>query len=353
MTSSGSRRGWGGRVLHFLFVSATVGSVLVLGSISQAHGQSGAALTRRVTVRSEPPGAMVWTKDGRNLVCTNTLTPGTIELEFHDTSDVRKVLLRRFGYADKNLEITPSDEKIGATLGEPTSYFFVTADNAPADLKKLNTSLKEEFQKAILDDPEALRCVPLELDSMAVVKNQATSEVTLLANISLDRSFGGSPFRVASRALRAEQPQKMGAVALESGIADLMARLRRITAGFPEVKVIQVACMYSGTQPYLDTDVVSSIRAETTQRTVYVTQSHYALGPSGYQFVTQSVPVMQNVTRVVPYNEEVSSVSDREVEKAITFVISAAEIPDTMDKKTVTDAVLRYGNIIVSKARPK
>jgi hypothetical protein len=321
--------------------------------VGRAAGQDPSPLTRRVAVTSEPPGAMVWTKDGRNLLCTNTLTPGTIELEFHDTSDVRKVLLRRFGYADKNLEIKPSDEKIGGTLGEPTSYFFATADNAPADLKKLNASLKKELQQAILDDPEALRCVPLELDSMAVVKNEATGDVILLVNISLDRSFGGSSLRAASHAPRGEQPQKMGAVALESGIADLMARMRHITAGFPEVKVLQVACAYSGTEAYLDTEVVSSIRSQFTQKQVYVTQGSWSLGPSGWNFVQRSVPVMVGQTQLVPYNEEVTSVKDREVEKAITFVIRAADIPDTTEKKTVTDAVLRDGAIIVSKTRPK
>jgi len=326
--------------------------VFALGPSSQAHGQSPVPYTRRVAVTSDPAGAMTWTKDGRNLVCTNTSTPGTIELEFHGDDDVRRILLRRFGFADKSLEIRPNDERVEVTLGEPTS-FFATADNAPADLEKLNAGLKNEFQKMVLDDQEALRYAPLELDSIAVVKNEATGGVTLLANISLDRSFGGSAFRVAGRSLRNEQPQRMGAVALDSGIGEVVALLRHLTAGFPEVKVLQVTCAYSGTEVFLDSETVTLVAVSQTQETVNLSMGSWSLGPTGWNFVQIPVPVTRTETHYAPYQTEVTTMKDREVEKAIIFMIAGTDIPDTADMKVVNEAILQSGTIIVSRTRPK
>jgi hypothetical protein len=67
------------------------------GSIP-AGGQNTAAQSHVVAVRSDPPGAMIWKKEGRDYTCTKTLTPGTVELAFHGDNDLQRFQVRRFGY---------------------------------------------------------------------------------------------------------------------------------------------------------------------------------------------------------------------------------------------------------------
>ena len=71
--------------------------------ISRAGGQNTQMLSRSVTVSSDPPGATIWTKEGRLYTCTNALTPATFVLKFHGENDAKQILLRRFGYANQQL----------------------------------------------------------------------------------------------------------------------------------------------------------------------------------------------------------------------------------------------------------
>jgi hypothetical protein len=45
---------------------------------------------------------------------------------------------------------------------------------------------------------------------------------------------------------------------------------------------------------------------------------------------------------------EVTVVKDQEADGAITFVMPVAQIPDTMDKKAITEAVLAKGTIYLA-----
>jgi len=44
-------------------------------------------------------------------------------------------------------------------------------------------------------------------------------------------------------------------------------------------------------------------------------------------------------------------VKDQEAERAITFVMPAAQIPDTLDKKAISDAVLASGKILIGSVK--
>jgi len=314
----------------------TIGVSLVgFVCVVRVGAQETQTLTRTITITSDPPGATVWKKEGTTLTCLDIITPGTVELKFHGAGDLQKIRLRKFGYKGRNLDVKPPDDKVNAALGDPAPDSFLVTDDAKPELKQLNDGLSEEFQKKIFADSEAFRCVPFELGFVQVVDDGG--ELTLGVVVVLDRSFGGSAFRLASHAVgRDERTQKMAQLTLENGIADLLARIHRIAAKFPKLKVITVSCLYPTTEAYvvtIDTPLIT--RAYTVEE---VLKPGGGYGPG-------------LVWHTGTGTREDTEVKDRDVERVIKFVVTAAQIPDTLDKKAITDAVLAVGKIGLAESR--
>jgi ankyrin repeat protein len=285
---------------------------------------------------------MIWKKEGRDYTCTNTLTPGTVELAFHGDNDLQTLRVRRFGYSGVNLDVKPTDKEIGAELklSKSVSSSLLVESDAPSDFKQLNEALKKEWENTLLTDPEAFRCAPFDLDSVRLIKNNETGAIELDVALELDRPFGGSAFRLASHTPNPqERNQKAGQVALDNGIAEVLGRFHRIAAKFPAVKDIVISGSYSMTQAYLAT--------EKTSRQEIQTKLVLQLVPSsgGGQHL-QAVPE----TKILTVTDENDVVKDREGERAITFVMPTAQIPDTLDKKAISDAVLAMGKISLDKS---
>ncbi len=312
--------------------------LLGLASLSRAGGQNTTAQSRVVAVKSDPSGAMIWKKDGRDYTCTNTLTPGTVELTFHGDNDVQRLKVRRFGYSARNLDVKPTDKEVDAVL-DPKNYqssFGVLSDAAP-DFKQMSDALKKEFEKTLLLDQEAFRCAPFDLAWILLYKNE-TEAADLDVVLKLDRSFGGPAFRLASHAANSQERfQKMGQVALENGIAEILGRFHRIAAKFPDVKVIRVIGYYATTETVLDTRSITSVQ---THLEAYNPVLNGPVRPaSGLAMRTTVGTVRHDVFE------------DQDAERTITFVMPAAQIPDTLDKKAITDAVLAVGEIITGRVQ--
>jgi len=310
--------------------------LLGFSGLTKAAGQGTTTQLHAVAVRTEPPGATIWKKDGRDYTCTNSLTPGTVDLSFHGEMDVQRLKLRRFGYAPKVLDVKSTDKELEATL-DPKNYetSFLLASDAPPDLEKLNNALRTEFGKTLLFDQDAFRCAPFELYFIHLAKDKETGAPNLNVALRLDRSFGGPAFRLASHNSNPqERHQQMGQVALENGMGEVLARFHRVAAKFPELKVITVLGFYSTTEAVLETERVSSMRNEQ-----YV-EHGATLGIDGNMHSNTL-----QMHSVQTWNEN-TVVKDRTVEKAITFIVPAAKIPDSLDQKAISDAVLAEGQVI-------
>jgi hypothetical protein len=272
--------------------------------------------------------------------CMNNLTPGTVELTFHGDGDVQRLRLRRFGCPAKNLDVKSTDKQVGAVLGQPYSKSFLIADQATLHLKQLNATLKKEFEKTLLANQDAFRCAPFDLDYIHLDKDKETEAVDLTVAIKLDRSFGGPAFRLASHARNTpERLQKMGQAALEGGIAEILARFHRITAKFPDLKVITVLCSYLTTEAVLDTQTF--VNMEVVQVPTHVNVYDF----NGKYLYSRDEVRME----VAPRTRKTTVVKDQAAERFITFVMPTAQIPDTLDKKAISDAVLAAGKIILAK----
>jgi hypothetical protein len=307
----------------------------------QASGQNTATQSHVVAVKSDPPGAMIWKKEGRDYVCTNTPTPGTVELAFHGDNDLQRLRVRRFGYSGLNLNVKSTDKEVGATLREPHYKSFLLADDAAPDLKQLNEALKSEFEKTILPDQEAFRCAPFELDYTFLTKDKETGTVELNVALRLDRSFGGPAFRLASHSPNSqERHQKMGQVALENGMAEVLGRFHSLASKFPEVKTIFVRGSYSTTEAVLDTETIAP--------TFYSNTTQTPISRIGSDGMVHRTGTIYTTTQGWTGGGENTVVKDQEADRAITFVMPAAQIPDTLDKKAISDAVLAKGTIYLA-----
>lgn len=308
--------------------------LLGLAGPIQIAGQNAVPQSHVVAVKSDPPGAMIWKKEGRDYTCTNILTPGAVELAFRDDSDVQRLRLRRFGYSAKNLDVKPTDQEVRAVLlGKPVSESFLLTSDAPPDIEQLNEPLKKEFENTILADPEAFRCAPFDLYFIHLGKDKEEGDAELSVVLWLDRSFGGQAFRLASHAATTqERHEKMGQVALENGMGEVIGRFHRLAANFPDLKVISVSGIYSTTDAVLD--------HERTQALVTRMITGQVLGPGGGYH-----PGLVSVTAQVTIENDV--VKDQAAQRGITFNMPAARIPDTLDKKAISDAVLATGKIIL------
>lgn len=309
--------------------------LLGFAGLVQAGGQNTATLSHGVAVRSDPSGAVIWQKEGRDYTCTNTVTPGTVELTFHGDADVRILRLRRFGYPGRNIDVKPTDQNVGAALGPPDSGSFLIANDAGPDLKQLNAAVKKEFEETFLTDQDVFRCALFDLDYVHLDKDKGMEAVDLNVALKLDRSFGGPAFRLASRAGNTpERRRRMGQAALEGGIAEILARFHRLAARFPDLKVITVLCSYATTEAVLETERTSNIHEQ-----AYIDPGLNLGGDGNYHYNTWQF-------RTVTRTDENTVVKDLAAEKTITFVMPTAQIPDTLDKKAISAAVLAVGKIL-------
>lgn len=323
---------------YWLTGTTFVISLVALTGIPHAAAQNAETLSRTITVTSDPPGATVWKKEGTTLTCMDTVTPGTVELKFRGANDSQRIRLRKFGYRGKNLDVRLTDDKVTAALRDLSPSSFLVTDDVKPELKQLNEGLEKEFQETIFADPEALRCAPFELHDVHVMDDEG--DLTLGVAIILDRSFGGPAFRVASHAMSADvRRQKTAQIALENGIANLLAHIHSITAKFPSLKVITIICSYPSTEAYLDTRTIDI----TNRQPVTTTANSYNYSTGRWE--------NRNVTewKTTYGHSKVTEVKDRDIERIIKFVMPAAQIPDTRDKKTISDAVLAVGKISLAE----
>lgn len=298
-----------------LLLVLQTGSACVLGfaGIVVAGTQDTTPHSAVVTVTSDPPGAMIWKKEGRDYTCTKNVTPGTVELIFRGKDDVQKLRLSRFGYESASLIVNAADQRVAATLAK-RSLFHEPEGDAPSDLRQLSTRAKKEFEEAVDAGSDAFLCGPFEFVDISVREQNGTRFLGVA--IALERSFGGPDFRLASRLRNAqERRQRMARAVLEGAVAEILARFRVVAAKLPELKDIFVSASYTTTESALDSEPQYFTRVYTQHYSTY------------------------RVDTYVRHREDKSIVVDQTVLKALTFSMPVARIPATLDKKAVSEAV--------------
>jgi len=298
-----------------------------------AHGQNPQTLTRSVAVTSEPTGAVIWKKDGRNYTCANATTPAVIDLTFHGENDVKQILLRRFGYSSQKLVVDAAHDKATTKLVAWGAPFFTPAPDAIPEVRKLDASLKKEFELAFAGGNDPFLCSPFEFRSIGVVQSDARHQLELGVLLDLRLSAVSKDLNVARKAPGnpSDRLEKMARVELEGGVAEIVARFRAVVAGFPEIKGVFVACNYSTSEAVLHTS--------TSTESFVANVPDTPLTPSFQRNVTGMH--LETGTMVV----KTSELQDEAAQRTITFSIPLASIPIGGDKTLITAIVLAKGTV--------
>jgi hypothetical protein len=329
-------------------LAVLVCSLVALAGVYEAAAQDTQTLSHRVTVASDPPGATIWTKEGRLYTCTNALTPATLQLTFHGENDAQQLLLRRFGYANQELLLDAAHDKAAARLAAWGAPFFTPSEDAPPEVRSLDASLKKEFEKGLIAGNDAFPCAPFEFQSIGVVKSDERHELELGVLITLGPSAAAKNLNAARRSQGSSEERlgKMAEAALEGGVAEVIARFRDVAAKFPEIKGIFLACSYSTTEAVLGTEYRYQRGTTATTTTSHLPgpgDTTYAVDGTNYVVCTTCTTTTTTTTpsRWIPY----TVVKDQAAVRTLTFAIPLAKLPATGDKKAVTKAVLSGGAI--------
>ena len=286
-------------------------------------------LSRAVTVTSDPPGATIWTKEGRVYACTSTSTPATVQLTFHGENDVKEIVLRRFGYASQKLSLDAAHDRATASLVAWGAPFFTPSGDVPPEVRSLDSKLKKEFEETLIAGGDAFPCTPFEFRSIGVVKSDERHQLELGVLVVLGPSSVAKNLRVAGHNYNNSEDRlrQIGRVALEGGLAQIIARFRDIAAKPPEIKGVFLACSYSTTESALETQFTPYTHTVLVREpTVGTVESHLE-------------------QRAVQDWQEATVVKDQAAVRTLTVAVPLAKIPATADAKAVTAAVLSEGSI--------
>lgn len=290
-------------------------------------GQTAQAQIKKVMLTSDPPGASIWTKQGRDYKCSDSVTPTPFELTFYGSHDVKQILLTRFGYSNVRLKVAAADEKIGAKL-EPVTVAPTLGNAAAPEVQSMRAGFAEEFVRALTVRGEALRCLPLEILVVGVSQDESTHQMEMLVTTSLSGSGSWRNLQLASRRTTdPESGRNIARAALEGGVADVLAAFGSVLTQFPEVPKLTVSCMYMAAVPVLGT--------EQTRGMHYVYEYRYDPGTRTMQ--PYAKPVFDTIERDV-FNDEVKP-------QTVFLRIPVAKIPVGGDRKSVTEAFLVNGEI--------
>ncbi|MGA2327733.1 MAG: hypothetical protein ABSH05_15725 [Bryobacteraceae bacterium] len=301
--------------------------LLPFAHMGQAFGQAMQAQVREVMVTSEPPGASIWTKEGRDYKCSSSVTPTRFELTFYGSNAVKQLLLTRFGYSSRKLTVGAADERAGADLA-PIKLLGVLGASTSPEVQKMRVGFADEFERALVASGDALRCAPLEISQIGVVQNEAAHEMELFVMINLNESGVWRDLRLATRRTTDREPErKIAQAALEGGVADVLALFGSVMTRFPEVPRLVVSCMYTASAPVIQTERRRGMHTE------YV-----------YRYDSRT-GTMQPTPKQVYDTIETDVVNEETKPQTLFLSISAAKIPALGGRKAVTDAFLASGEI--------
>jgi hypothetical protein len=274
-----------------------------------------------MAVTSAPSGATIWTKEGKDYTCTNSVTPAVLQLTFHDQNDSKQFLVRKFGYSSQKLVVAATQDKVEAKLAAWDSGFFSPSRDDSERVRDLAARIKKPFLDMLVGDTDAFRCAPFEFRTIGVFDGD-DGQLELGAAMTLGSSAVARQLRVARHTPdKVEQSRQMAKTVLDAGLAEMITRFGAVAAKFPEIKHVFVACTYATTEaalateldPYFRTWDVEDNRPDGSKMTWHYTEKG---------------------------TDKRTVVKDESVVRTLAIAVPVAKIPHTNDRKTITEAIL-------------
>jgi hypothetical protein len=277
--------------------------------------------TRVVAVSSDPLGAAIWLKDGRDFTCTGLVTPANLELRFYGSGDVKLLKVSKFGFFSLEVQVRDSEERLAATLEPLGVFFFTTSPDATPEIEKLNAAVQREFERELVQVIEPFPCAQFEFRQLSVGKREGCDRLALLVLIDAGFSPVVRRLRLGARTPEPVRQRRIAEAILEAGGAETVGRLGEILAKFPEVQDISVACFYSTTEAGLTTNFQRFIEYRTTTK----------FNAEG-DLVGETTPVWRGHENTV--------VVDSRVFGILRLNVPIEKLPTAADRKQMTEAIL-------------
>jgi hypothetical protein len=240
---------------------------------------------------------------------------------FHDQSDSKQLLLRKFGYSSQKLLVPATQDKVEANLAAWGTGLFSPSPDESERIRDLDARIKKPFLDMLVGDTDAFPCAPFEFRTIGVVEGEG-GQLELGAALILRSSTVARKLRLARHtADELEQSRQMGKTALEAGLADMIARFGAVAAKFPEIKSVFFACTYATTESVLGTTF------EDYTRTWDVEDKHLDESKTIWHYTVRGT-------------NRKTVVKDESAVRMLTITVPLAKIPHTTDSKVFTDAVL-------------
>lgn len=298
-----------------------------LSALSQAAG-----VERTVSLDTDPPGATVCEKKGRNLSCSGT-TPTRFTVKFRSEKSSKRYYLRKLGYEPASVLVRASEPRSSLKL-KKKEILLSPAKHDSEEMKELQRKINKSLNSLIFGGGLGLpgyvfigKVQPVNIGG----KRHAKVEILM------DDTFRRGPYRKLSRTRNVqEKQQKLIDALLEADAGGLLVALGRSLSGKVDVHGIMLVVKYSRMQlvPVDDDSTFTHVYRQYTGQTV----------SGGYVYDNYRV-TYRTLTTGYTNLEEQSQI------QTVIFYTPLATVPSRYDSGTTPAALVKASKIYLNDNR--
>lgn len=208
-------------------------------TIVQASG-----IAKKVTLTTDPPGATVCERKGRDLVCPE-ITPATFTVNFRSEKSTKRFYLKKLGYEPASVTIRVSDSKAKLKL-KKKKILLLPEKHTSGKMKSLQGKINKALGTLIFGGKMGL---PGYVFIGKVQPVNIAGKIYVKVQILLNDNFRRGPYRKLSRIRKnAEKYPKLVDAVLKADTGKLLVALRGAIRGKVDVHGIMLVVKYSKMQ---------------------------------------------------------------------------------------------------------
>ena len=208
-------------------------------ALAQASG-----IAKKVTLTTDPPGATVCERKGRDLVCPET-TPASFTVNFRSEKSTKRYYLRKLGYEPASVIVRVSNPR-GSLKLKKKEILLLPAKHTLGKMKSLQENINKALGTLIFGGKLGL---PGYVFIGKVQPVNIAGKIYVKVQILLDDSFRRGPYRKLSRIRKdVEKYPKLVNAVLKADTGKLLVALRGALRGKVDVHGIMLVVKYSRMQ---------------------------------------------------------------------------------------------------------
>ena len=211
---------------------------LLLFSPAIAHASG---IARKVTLTTDPSGATVCERKGRNLVCPE-ITPAAFTVNFRSEKSTKRYYLKKLGYEPASVVVRVSDPR-GSFKLKKKKILLPPAKHTSGKMKSLQGKINKALGALVFGGRMGL---PGYVFIGKVQPVNIAGKIYVKVQILLDDNFRRGPYRKLSRVRKdTEKYPKLVDSVLKADTGKLLVALRGALRGKVDVHGIMLVVKYS------------------------------------------------------------------------------------------------------------